>query len=157
MRAALPSASASFTGAVLWGLVTSASALINLLLAEWTTPAQVREISLLFLVGGAMAFPVALYLARLFALRRGREVAFASMFVSLLTATIAFTSGLHAMFYWLVGERHAGAFTYFWFSDLAFTVAAALYQFAVIGIRLYFPIGFVALVLTCFWFARVTR
>jgi hypothetical protein len=157
VRLALPSLGLALGGASLWGLVTGASALVNLLLAEWATPVQVREISLLFLTGGALSFPVALYLARLFSIGRGREVAFASLFVCLLTATIAFTSGLHALFYWLLGERHAAAFTYFWFIELFFTVASALYQFAVIGIRLYFPIGFAALLLTSLWFARVTR
>lgn len=157
LRLALPSLGVALGGALLWGAVAGASALVNLLLAEWATPVQVREISLLFVAGGALAFPVALYLARLLSLGRGQEVAFASLFVCLLTATIAFTSGLHALFYWLLGERHAAAFSYFWFSELFFTVAAALYQFAVIGIRLYFPIGFAALLLTSLWFARVTR
>ncbi len=157
LRLALPSLGLTLGGALVWGLVTGASALINLLLAEWATPAQVREISLLFLAGGALAFPVALYLARFLSLGRGQEVAFASLFVCLLTATISLTSGLHALFYWLLGERHAAAFTYFWFSELFFTVASALYQFAVIGIRLYFPIGFAALLLSSLWFARVTR
>lgn len=156
-RRALPSLGTALGGALLWGLVTGASALTNLLLAEWATPVQVREISLLFLTGGALAFPVSLYLARIMSLGRGREVAFASLFVCLLTTTIAFTSGVHALFYWLLGERHSALFTYFWFRELFFTVAAALYQFAVIGIRLYFPIGFAALLLTSLWFARVTR
>lgn len=157
IRLALPSLGLTLGGALIWGLVTGISALTNLLLAEWATPVQVREISVLFLAGGALAFPVALYLARLLSLGRAREVAFASLFVCLLATTIAFTSSLHALFYWLLGERHAAAFTYFWFSELFFTVAAALYQFAVIGIRLYFPIGFAALLLGSLWFARVTR
>jgi hypothetical protein len=156
-RAALPSLRLALGGALLWGLVTGASALINLMLAEWATPLRIREISLLFIAGGAIAFPTAVYLARYLSLGRGREVAFAAMFVCLLTATIAFTSGLHASLFWFLAEGHAATFSRDLFTELLFTVAAALYQFAVLGIRLYFPIGFAALLLTSLWFARVTR
>jgi hypothetical protein len=36
-------------------------------------------------------------------------------------------------------------------------VAAAFYQFAVIGLRLYFPFGVVALLAASAWFARRAR
>ncbi|KQZ78270.1 hypothetical protein ASD64_13105 [Mesorhizobium sp. Root157] len=156
-RLALPSLRLSLAGAIGWGLAMGASALTDLLLAEWVTPAQIREISLMFVAGGALAFPAALYLARFVSIGRGREAAFAALFVCLLATTIAFTSGLHALLYWLLAERHTTVFSGFWFSEVFFTIAAALYQFAVLGIRLYLPIGFVALLLTSLWFAQVTR
>ncbi|SIT52706.1 conserved hypothetical protein [Mesorhizobium prunaredense] len=37
------------------------------------------------------------------------------------------------------------------------TMATALYQFIVLGIRLYFPLGFIALALAKIWFARQQR
>jgi hypothetical protein len=156
-RAALPSLRLALGGALLWGLVMGVSALTNLMLAEWATPLRIREISLLFIAGGAFAFPTALYLARFLCLGRGREVAFAAMFVCLLATTIAFTSSLHASLNWFLAERHTATFSRDWLTELFFTVAAALYQFAVLGIRLYFPIGFAALLLASLWFARVTR
>ena len=44
-----------------------------------------------------------------------------------------------------------------WFLQFAHTIAAALYQFAVLGLRLFFPVGFVALLVASFWFARRAR
>lgn len=152
-----PSPGALLGGALLWGAVTGASALSNLVLAEWATPAQVREIALLFLAGGALAFPAALRVARRIARGRGREAAFCALFVCLLSFTVAVTASLNALAYWLLAERHAPALSGLWLAELLFTVAAALYQFAVIGVRLYFPLGFAALFLAGLWFARTTR
>ena len=44
-----------------------------------------------------------------------------------------------------------------WFLQFTHTIAAALYQFAVLGLRLFFPFGFVALFVASFWFARRVR
>jgi hypothetical protein len=153
---------AAVPGALLWGAVAGASALVDLLSAEWATPRHIREISLLFAVGGALAFPVALYLARLLCVGqrgggRGRDAAFAALFVCLLTTTIAFTGGLHVLSTWPLTGSDTAAFSAPWFTEMLYAVAAALYQFAVLGIRLYFPIGFAALLVASFWFARVTR
>ena len=41
--------------------------------------------------------------------------------------------------------------------DRVFTMLTALYQFVVLGIRLYFPLGFAALTLISIWFARQQR
>lgn len=155
IRRALPSLALSLGGAALWGLTVGGSALFNLLWAEWATPAQIREVALIFLAGGILAFPVALYLARFLAMGRGREVAFAALFVCLLTTTIGLTGGIYALQYRLYySEWHGAAFTKLWLYEYFFTVAVALYQFAVLGVRLYFPTGFIALFLFSLWFAR---
>ncbi|MCA0059474.1 hypothetical protein LB540_26105, partial [Mesorhizobium sp. B261B1A] len=52
-----------------------ASALLNLLLESWLTPDKIRTVTLLFAVGGALAFPVGLFAARLVSLGRSWEVA----------------------------------------------------------------------------------
>ncbi|RUW22679.1 hypothetical protein EOA34_20760, partial [Mesorhizobium sp. M4B.F.Ca.ET.013.02.1.1] len=54
-------------------------------------------------------------------------------------------------------EWHAPAFTIRWAFELVFTMLTALYQFVVLGIRLYFPLGFIALVAAGIWFARQRR
>ncbi|WP_421913358.1 hypothetical protein [Mesorhizobium sp.] len=134
------------------------SALTNLLLAGWETPAKIRLISLLFASGGAIAFPVALFLARLVSLGRQREVALAAGLVCLVASTIGLTGGLFALQYRsYYAEWHAPAFTVTWAFQFSFTVLIALYQFAVLGIRLYLPFGFVALAVAGVWFARRQR
>jgi len=148
---------ASF-GALMWGVMMGASALINLLLDDWETPGKIRFVTLLYAAGGALAFPVGLFLARLFSRDRHWEVALAAAFVSLLAATLAFTGALFALQYRsYYAEWHAPAFTLTWAFEFVFTMLTALYQFVVLGIRLYFPLGFMALTAASVWFARRRR
>ena len=135
-----------------------ASALVNLWLDDWETPAKIRFVALLFAAGGALAFPVGLFAARLVSLERHWEVALAAAFVCLLAATITFTGGLFALQYRsYYAEWHEPAFSLTWALQFVFTMLTALYQFVVLGIRLYFPLGFIALALASIWFARRQR
>ena len=135
-----------------------ASALLNLVLYDWETPDKIRTVSLLYVFGGALAFPVGLFAARLVSLGRRWEVAFAAAFVCLAAATVGLTSGLFALQYRsYYAEWHAPAFTLTWGFQLVFTALVALYQFVVLGIRLYFPLGFVALFAASVWFVRQQR
>ncbi len=134
------------------------SALANLLLAAWETPDRIRFVALLYGLGGVLAFPLGLTLARLVSRGRHWETAFATAFVSLLAATLASTGGLFALQYRsYYAEWHAPALTLTWAFEFAFTMLTALYQFVVLGVRLYFPLGFAALVATSIWFARQRR
>ena len=54
-------------------------------------------------------------------------------------------------------EWHADAGSIAWVFQLVFTTLAALYQFAVLGVRLLFPVGFVALFAVSLWFTRMPR
>jgi hypothetical protein len=158
MQRALPSPSAALLGAFCWGLATGASALFNLLMDGWQTPTRVRLLALLFAAGGMLAFPAGLFFARLISMGRNSETAFAAAFLSLLICTVVFTSGLFSLQYRLYyAEWHAPAFSIIWVFQLVFTAAASLVQFAVLGIRLYFPIGFIALFAASLWFARQPR
>jgi hypothetical protein len=142
----------------MWGVMMGASALINLLLDDWETPGKIRFVTLLYAAGGALAFPVGLFLARLFSRDRHWEVALAAAFVSLLAGTLAFTGALFALQYRsYYAEWHAPAFTLTWAFEFVFTMLTALYQFVVLGIRLYFPLGFIALTAASIWFARQRR
>ena len=158
LRAAVPSASEVAAGTLLWGAAMGGSALANLLLAAWETPDRIRFVALLYGLGGVLAFPVGLTLARLVSRGRHWETALAAAFVSFLAATLAFTGGLFALQYRsYYAEWHAPAFTLTWAFEFAFTMLTALYQFAVLGVRLYFPLGFAALVAASIWFARQRR
>jgi hypothetical protein len=158
VRRALPSLQVALFGALLWAAAMGASALVNLWLDDWETPEKIRFVSLLFAAGGALAFPVGLFAARLVSLGRHWEVALAATFVCLLVATIGFTGGLFALQYRsYYSEWHAPAFSLTWAFQFVFTMLTALYQFVVLGIRLYFPLGFIALALASVWFARRQR
>jgi hypothetical protein len=158
VRGALPGWRATLFGSFLWAATMGTSALINLLLDNWVTPEKIRTVSLLFAGGGVLAFPLGLFVARLVSLGRGREVAFAAAMVCLAAATIGLTAGLYALQYRsYFAEWHAPVFTLTWGFQLAFTMAVASYQFVVLGIRLYFPLGFVVLFAASLWFARQRR
>ena len=154
----MPTPRTALFGALLWAVTMGASALVNLLLDDWETPEKIRTVSLLYACGGALAFPLGLFAARLVSLGRRWEVAFAAAFVCLLGATIGLTGGLFALQYRsYYAEWHAPAFTFTWGLQFVFTIVTALYQFVVLGIRLYFPLGFVALFAASVWFARQQR
>jgi hypothetical protein len=143
---------------LLWGIAMGASALLVLVIENWETPQKIRTVTALFALGGAAAFPLGLILARFLSYRRQRETAFAVAFLSLAFATAAVTGGLFALQYRdYYSQWHADTFTRIWFLQFTHTIAAALYQFAVLGLRLFFPFGFVALLAVSFWFARRVR
>lgn len=154
----MPTAGTALLGSLLWALAMGASALVNLLLDNWVTPQKIRTVSALFAAGGGLAFPVGLFAARLVSLGRGWEVAFAAAFVTIAAATTGLKALLYALQYRsYYAEWHAPAFTLTWAFQLAFTMAVASYQFVVLGIRLYFPLGFIALFAASLWFARHQR
>jgi hypothetical protein len=153
--AALPSWRASLFGALLWAAAMAASAAFGLYLLRWETTLKIEEVTVLYAIGGAVAFPPALFAARFLALGRNAQVAFAAGFLAFSAATIGLTALLYAVQYRVYyAEWHGAPFSFIWALQLVFTVLAALYQFAVLGVRLYFPIGFLALFAASIWFAR---
>jgi hypothetical protein len=158
LAAALPPILPTLGHALIWGLVGGLCALTSVMLGGWETPAKIRTIFLLFSLGGVLAFPVGLFLARLLSDGAKTETAFAAAFLSLAVTTIAGTAGLFGLQYReYYAQWHADAFTWIWFLQFTYTMAAALYQFAALGMRLYFPFGFVALIAVSLWFARSPR
>jgi hypothetical protein len=158
LAGALPPIWSTLAGAVAWGAAMGASALLVLALAHWETPQKMRMVVAVFAAGGALGFPFGLILARFLSHRRGRETAFAAAFLSLAAMTVCATAGIFALDYRAYyAEWHEDPLTRIWFFQFAFTVAAAFYQFAALGLRLYFPIGFIALAIVSIWFARSVR
>lgn len=155
---ALPTLSLALAGSAAWGMVMGASALSSLLFDQWATPAHVRNVVALFALGGVLAFPFGWTLARLLSRGRGAETAFAAAFASFSIMTVGLTALLYAIQYRsYYAEWHADPLTVTWAFQLVFTGLAAFYQFAVLGLQLYFPLGFAALFAAALWFARRSR
>lgn len=143
---------------MIWAAAMAASAALGLWLRGWETPDRFEAVVLLFAVSGAVAFPIALFLARLLGLGRRREVAFAGAFLSFSIVTLGVTAFAFALLYRLYyAQWHEEMFTFVWALQLFFTIAAALAQFAVLGLRLFFPLGFVALFAVSLWFSAKAR
>lgn len=133
----------------------AASALTGLRHLDWQTPVLIETVVRLFAIGGFVAFPLGLFAASLLAGARRGGVAFASAFVSLTTATLGVTALLSSPIFhtrqpdWSADDPAMGLL-----GEIAVAIAAPVYQFAVLGLRLYFPLGFIALVIASLWFAR---
>ena len=116
---------------------------------------RIVRVVVLFAAGGLVAFPFGLFVARFLSMGRSAEVAFASCLLALATATIGITSLIFAFDYrTYYAEWHDDAFSIRLVFEITFTTLSAMYQFAVLGIRLYFPVGFAALLVASLWFAR---
>lgn len=154
--AALPSHAGLAAGACLWGLVMGASAWLKLELEGWQTEQSVRSVALIFFAGGLLAYPLALAAAALVSPRPQ------SRFSAALIALTALSAGAAALIYGLqyriyYSQWHGEPFSVGWMYQTVFTVAAGVYQFLVLGLRLYFPLGFMALLAASYWFARRSR
>jgi hypothetical protein len=156
LLASLPSIGLCLAGSAIWATAMAASAAARLELSGWQTPEAIAAVAAVFATGGALAFPLAFTAAGLFGHRRfeGR------MALTLLAFTVV-TIGCTALVYALdyrryYSEWHGDPFTSRWLVEFAYTVAGAFGQFAITGIRMYFPFGFALLLLVSFWFARRT-
>lgn len=153
LRNALPGWSLAIGGGLAWAAIMAISAASGVWLEGWQTDDRVGWLAALYAAGGFLAFPFGFFLAELFS--RGRtDTGFAAALLAHATTTIAATAFLFAMHYRLYfAQWHDPAFTITWAFQFVFTGAAAVYQFVVLGIRLYFPLGFAALLALSLWHA----
>jgi hypothetical protein len=158
LRRSVPSRATALVGSACWALVMAASAVTAVWRDGWETDAKFATIAVLFGAGAALAFPVGLTLARFASSGRSAERSFAAYFLGLSLSTIGFTAAIYALDYrQYYSAWHEEMFTVTWILQFFFTAAVALLQFAVLGIRLFFPLGFIALFVASLWFARSTR
>lgn len=109
----------------------------------------------MFAGGAAIAFPVGYSAAQFIAGPQRFEVRFAAAFLAFTAVTISITAAFYVFDYRdYYATWHANALTITWAYQQVFTTAGALVQFAFSGVRLYFPVGFIALLAASFWFAR---
>lgn len=154
----IPALRHALIGALLWGALMGASALTNLLWDAWETTGQIRFVSMIYVAGGLLAFPLGLFIAKFIAIGRSGETAFAAAFLGFAFATVAMTTMVYAIQYrTYYAEWHGPTFSILWFFQLVFTAVVSSYQFAVLGLRLFFPLGFAALFAASLWFARLPR
>lgn len=155
LRRSLPSWRVAAAGAALWAVAMAASAAIGLLADGWQSPAKIATVAAMFAAGAAIAFPIGCAVAQFIAGPHRFEVRFAAAFLAFTTVTIAVTAAFYVFDYRdYYATWHADALTITWAYQQIFTTAGALVQFAFSGVRLYFPVGFLALLTASFWFAR---
>lgn len=142
-------------GSVLWAAVMALSAWYAIFTLDWGTQARIARVVMLFAAGALVSFPLGIAIARLLTQRRRGEAAFAAAFLGLAIATMGVTSLIFAFDYrTYYAEWHDDEFSVRLVFEVVFTTLSAVYQFAVLGVRLYFPIGFLGLFAASWWFAR---
>ncbi|MCY0095371.1 hypothetical protein [Hoeflea ulvae] len=146
LRAARISWRDGVLGAIGWGAAMALSAQASLWLSTAALTSHYWSLTALAFFGAALAWPFSLACCRFISYGRAREAAFAAAFLCLTIFTIGVTSVTFALVYrTFYAQWHGDPFTMLWLMQLVFTIGAALYQFAVQGLRLYLPLGVVFL------------
>ncbi|MCR4266265.1 hypothetical protein [Nitratireductor sp. ZSWI3] len=155
---ALPSPSHAVFGALLWGALMGANAFLFLWLADWRPVSQLAGLAGIFALGGAIGFPAGHTACRLLSRHERTETRFAAAFLAFATATLGATAMVYALQYRAYyAQWHGPLFSLRWILEFVFTTAGALYQFAVLGLRIYFPWGFAALFALSLYYAAKPR
>lgn len=152
---ALPTLREVLAGGPAWALAMALAARHALWLREHDATFQLQGILMLFALGGLIAWPPSLFAARYIAQDRAFETRFAAFLLCLITGTVGVTALLFSLDYRMFyAQWHAAAGSRTWFFQLLFTILSAFYQFLVLGVRLYLPLGAIALVAMSLWLAR---
>lgn len=158
MATALPSVAEALFGGVVWGTAMSASAYVGLGRVNGRIDGHLPGILVLFFIGGALALPLAAFAIRLVAMRKHVAVRLAAALTLLPIATIGMTALLFALdnarFYVGWTDLISGPFGLF---EILITVAVSLAAFVVLGVRLFFPFGLLALIVGSAWLVRRVR
>ena len=155
LRAARPGWRDALLGAIGWGAAMAISTQASLWLKVAAITDHYWSLTALTFAGAAIAWPFGLTAIRFIAYRRSREAAFAAAFLCLSIFTIGITAVIYAFIYRsYYAQWHGDPFTKLWLAQFAYTTASALYQFAVLGLRLYLPLGAAFLFVASFLLAR---
>lgn len=133
----------------------AACAYLSLVLEDRAQSFHLARILAIYGAGGFAAWLAALPIARLTA-RRGRlETRFAAHFALLGLGTILCTAFVFAIDYRaFYAQWHQPFGTRIWAFQFFFTSIGAVYQFLVMGLRLYLPAGLPILAGASLWLAR---
>jgi hypothetical protein len=158
LRAALPPLKEFAIGSLVWGAMMALSALLALGLRNGLQTDSLSELLAVYGLGGLFAWPFMIPLARVLAFGRAIETRFAAFFLALSVGTMAMTAFLFAMDYRIFYSRwHAPFGSEIWVFQFLFTGASAVYQFAVLGSRLFMPLGLLFLAATSLYLAKRMR
>jgi hypothetical protein len=150
-----PSLALCLGGALCWGVAMAMCAYISLLTHDRLPSFHLRQLLVIYCAGGTVAWPILLPMARFLSRRRGIEARFAAHFVLLSVGTVAITALAFALDYRLFyAQWHEPFGTVVWAFQFAFTTAGAVYQFLVMGLGLYLPVGLPVLAGASLWLAR---
>ncbi|MBL0371422.1 hypothetical protein JJB09_05220 [Rhizobium sp. KVB221] len=143
-------------GSAIWGMLVGLAALIDLYLRDGLATHRWVAIISLYVCGAAASFAPGLMLANFACGRSGAKVRFVVGgiigFLSTHTATATLFALQYRVFY---AQWHADFPSIVWCFQLVFTSAAAVYQFTVDSLYVYYPWAIVLFAAYAVWFARL--
>lgn len=155
LKGAWPGGAVVIGGSLGWGLAMAASAALTLRLRTDWQSAELGQVLLLYFFSAVIAFLPALLLGRIIGYGRPFGARFAANFLTLAILTVGLTALLFALDYrTYYAQWHGHDLSLLWAFQFVFTVLAAVYQFAVVGLGLYLPLGGLALLAASFMLAK---
>ncbi|MBZ5758170.1 hypothetical protein LAV84_03915 [Rhizobium sp. VS19-DR104.2] len=146
------------TGAVAWGALMTLSAALALYRHNGLQTDRLDSLLIVYFLGGALAWPLAVTAAGWLSGGKPVETRFAACLLCLALATMSMTAFLFALDYRVFYSRwHAPAGSLIWMFQFVFTGASAVYQFGVLGSRLFLPLGLIWLPTASYYLARRLR
>ncbi|MDI7863304.1 hypothetical protein MRS76_15200 [Rhizobiaceae bacterium n13] len=145
-------------GALAWGGLMTLSAVVALYFTHHLTTFHMPSLVLLFFSGGLVGWVAALPFAGAVAHGRRPETRFAAFFLIISVGTIGITALLFAADFRLYSapwNNPSGLLR--GLLQFLFAALSAMYQFAVLGVRLYLPLGLFFLVITSLLLAKRMR
>ncbi len=141
--------------AICWGAAMAASAIAALYLRNGLLTSHLGALTLIYFFGGALSWLILVPLTQRFARQRPTSARFTAFFLALSVGTAAMTAFLFAMDYrWFYSRWHAPFGSLIWIFQFLFTGASAVYQFAVLGLALFLPLGLLCLIVVSAYLAR---
>lgn len=137
-----------------WAGAMMASAALNLFLLHRAPDKNTQLLVLFFGLGGLIALPLSAFIVRWMPTnwRVGQKFAFA--FITLLLITLGLTSFIFALHFRIYfAQWHDDEYSRRFMFETVFTILSAIYQFLVLALRLYLPLGLVALLGASWGFA----
>jgi len=150
-----PSLALCLGGALCWGIAMAACAYVSLVMHDRLPSFHLQRLLAIYFAGGTVAWPIVLPMSRFLARRRGAEARFAAHIALLSVGTVAVTALVFALDYRLFyAQWHEPFGTVIWAFQFVFTTVGAIYQFLVMGLTLYLPVGLPVLAGASLWLAR---
>ena len=141
--------------AFLWACLMLISASFSLWQSNGFLTSHSTSILFLVFFSAFIAFPLAMVTLHILDRHKRFETQLAGCFLFLTIATIGITAVAYSLNYWsFFHQWHGALFSRLWAWQFFYTNLGALYQFAVIGLRLFMPLGIIFLCLMSYFIAQ---
>lgn len=143
---------------LLWGIAMALSAAFSLWRSVGLLTSHLPTILLMSFATSVIGYLLAVLAVRIFVRRQSFQTRFAGYFFFLIIMTIGCNVLFYSLNYWhFYTQWHAPFLTRTWAWQFIYTNAGALYQYAVLGLLLYLPLGLIFVTFASYFKAKPVR